>query len=97
MIGLNMYSKPSLKENIFEWKIDEKLGFITVKVDALLESKALRSGDAPMIQNIGSKADLRLSGFNFKDGRYSGFEAPVKGQGEEDFKNWLKNEKWILK
>lgn len=97
LVGFEMFSNPSRKADIFEWKLHEKAGMMSVNVQAQLESKALRAGVAPMIQKLGEKADLRLVALHFKGGTWEGFEAPINGQGEEDFKNWFRIEKWELK
>ena len=83
--------------SIFEYSIDEKSMRAHVNVKGTLLSSPLRSGVAPHIQKQGSKADFRLQAFNFKDGEWSGFTAPIIGQVEDEFKKWFRVAKWALK
>jgi hypothetical protein len=96
-VGFEMYSKGLKKGGVFEFTIDENEGRAKVRVQGEIASSALRAGVAPMIQKLGKKAEFRLTAFNFRGNQYSGFEAPIQGQKEDDFKNWFKIKNWKLK
>jgi hypothetical protein len=95
---VDMYAKTSRKKDIFEWHLDPDRAVARVRVIAHLESRKLRAGVPERIKALGDKFEIRLRGFNYKGGRWSGFEAPVIGQDEEgNMDNWHRVEKWSIK
>ena len=88
---------PKRKSDVFVWQIDEEAALAEVTVSAKLISKSLRAGVAQRIHELGSNFEVRLAGFNYNGGRWSGLEAPVIGQNEEgDFDRWFKIDQWSI-
>ena len=88
---------PKRKSDVFTWIIDENSAVAEITVNAQLISKSLRAGVTQRIHELGSNFELRLAGFNYNGGRWSGFEAPVIGQNEEgDFDKWFKIDQWAI-
>ena len=94
---VDMYVKPSRKKSIFEWHLDADRAIAKVRVDAQFESKKLRAGVPERIKGLGELFEIRLQGFNYKGGRWSGFEAPVIGQAEGELAKWYKIDRWSVK
>jgi len=97
IVGFEMDKKLLKTGGIFEFLIDEKTSKATVSVKGTLFSAPMRSGVAPYIQKMGKNADLRLVAFNYKGGEWKGFTAPIAGQKEDDFKNWIEIKDWQIK
>lgn len=97
LIGFEFTPAGLKKGGVFEYVIDEKSMRVHVNVKGTLLSSPLRSGVAPEIQKRSTRADFRLQAFNFKDGEWSGFTAPLIGQVEDEFKKWFRIDKWALK
>ena len=84
-------------DGVLTWKFDFRKRTVKVVAKGQLVSKPLNAGVGPHIQRLGKRASFRVWGFHHKDGAWNGFEAPVIGQEENDFKNWIRLPKWTLK
>ena len=96
-VGFEVNKKFLKKGGTFEFSIDEDSCLASITAKGELSSAAVRAGVVPVIQQMGEKADLRLTAFNFKGGKWSGFTASITGQKEDDFKNWIQIKDWKLK
>ena len=96
-VGFDLEQGNLKKGGQFEVSVDQGKGTAKVHVKGEISSPPLRSGVAPLIQEMGKDADFRLAALNYKGGEKAGFTAPVVGQGEDDFQDWLKISKWELK
>jgi len=97
VIGFELPRSGLKRSGTFEFTISAKTRRVAVKVKGELVSAPLRAGVAPHIQKMGRAADCRLQAFEYKGGMWSGFTAPIIGQGENDFENWFRITSWSLK
>ena len=79
------------------WTFDFRKRTVKVVAKGQFVSKTLRSGVGPYVQRLGKQASFRLWGFHHRDGKWNGFEAPVIGKEEDDYKNWIRLPSWRLK
>jgi hypothetical protein len=95
---VDIFKKASRKSDVFEWEIDAGSSRVRVRARAQMESLKLRAGVPERIKNLGENFEIRLRGFNYKGGKWSGFEAPIVGHNEEgDFEKWYKLTNWLIK
>lgn len=92
------FGRTGLKKGAsLEWEFDFKSSVITVRAHGPISTEPLRPGVAPFIKSLGEKADFRLRGFNYRGGKWMGFEAGVIGQKVDDYQKWIRLPGWQLK
>jgi hypothetical protein len=97
-VGFELTLNQQEASGIFEWIIDEESGIAHVKAHGEFESSQLRPGASQYIDELGGpEADLCLGAFHLKHGKWKGFEAPVCGQRDAPFHEWLKIKTWRIK
>lgn len=95
--GFNFPVTGLAKGGTFDYTFDWKKVQVDVAVSGTLTSIPMRSGVDSLLKKVGSKLDLRLFGFCYKLSKWSGFEAGVIGQPEEELHKWFRVTTWRLK